>query len=88
MRSKRPVNRTTHWAKVCKNVWGEGTGPEEGRNLFGIVQGGRFKELRRKSAEELIEIGFPGYAVGGVSVGETGGNARTGKLDYGGTPGG
>ena len=68
---EKAVNRTTHWAKACKNAWGEGTGPEEGRNLFGIVQGGRFKELRRKSAEELIEIGFPGYAVGGVSVGET-----------------
>ena len=68
---EKAVNRTTHWVKACKNAWEREPVPEEGRNLFGIVQGGRFKELRRKSAEELIEIGFPGYAVGGVSVGET-----------------
>ena len=48
-----------------------GSGPSEGRNLFGIVQGGRFQELREKSASELVELNFPGYAVGGVSVGET-----------------
>jgi queuine tRNA-ribosyltransferase len=38
--------------------------------LFGIVQGGMFKDLRRRSAEQLLEIGFDGYAVGGLSVGE------------------
>ena len=48
-----------------------GSGPAEGRNLFGIVQGGRFRELREKSASELVELNFPGYAVGGVSVGES-----------------
>ena len=37
---EKAVNRTTHWAKVCKNAWGDGTGPEEGRNLFGVVRGG------------------------------------------------
>ena len=65
------VNRTTLWGKACQEAWANSTGPEEGRNLFGIVQGGRFEDLRKKSAEELVALDFPGYAVGGVSVGET-----------------
>jgi len=65
------VNRTSLWAKACQNAWAEGTGFSAGRNLFGIVQGGRFEDLRRQSAGQLIEMDFPGYAVGGVSVGET-----------------
>jgi len=65
------VNRTTLWAHACKEAWMNGSGPAEGRNLFGIVQGGRFRELREKSASELVELNFPGYAVGGVSVGES-----------------
>ena len=65
------VNRTTLWGKACQEAWATYTGPEEGRNLFGIVQGGRFDDLRKKSAEELVALDFPGYAVGGVSVGET-----------------
>ena len=39
--------------------------------LFGIVQGGLFKDLRIKSLNELIKIGFDGYAIGGLAVGET-----------------
>jgi len=39
-------------------------------NLFGIVQGGMFPDLRRESAERLVEMDFPGYAIGGLSVGE------------------
>ena len=65
------VNRTTLWARACKEAWATSFGPQEGRNLFGIVQGGRFEDLRKKSAEELVALDFPGYAVGGVSVGET-----------------
>ena len=44
----------------------------EGRtpSLFGIVQGGMYKDLRRESAERLVEMDFPGYAIGGLSVGE------------------
>lgn len=64
------VNRSTRWAKICKKKWSETNAQGEGRKLFGIVQGGRFLDLRRRSAEELQEIGFPGYAIGGVSVGE------------------
>jgi len=40
-------------------------------NLFGILQGGMYKDLRKRSLEELIEIGFDGYAAGGLSVGES-----------------
>ncbi len=65
------VSRTTLWAGECQKAWAQSSGPSEGRNLFGIVQGGRFEDLRRKSAQELIELDFPGYAIGGVSVGET-----------------
>ena len=59
---------TTKWAQRCKHAWQE---TKNGRNaLFGIVQGGMFRDLRQRSAEELMEIDFPGYAVGGLSVGE------------------
>lgn len=43
---------------------------DETASLFGIVQGGMYPELRRESAERTVEIGFPGYAIGGLSVGE------------------
>jgi len=46
------------------------TQSEQTQSLFGIVQGGMDRELRRESAERTIEIGFPGYAIGGLSVGE------------------
>ena len=65
------VDRSTNWAKSCKEAWGETDAVAEGRKLFGIVQGGRFPDLRKRSAEELQEIGFSGYAIGGVSVGES-----------------
>jgi queuine tRNA-ribosyltransferase len=59
---------TTKWAQRCKQAWQES---KNGRNaLFGIVQGGMFRDLRERSAEELMNIDFPGYAVGGLSVGE------------------
>ena len=58
------IKITSRWAKECK------ARQNEGQALFGIMQGGMFKDLRRKSMEDLLEIGFDGYAVGGVSVGE------------------
>lgn len=59
---------TTQWAKRCKSRWIEkGT---DANALFGIVQGGMFPDLRAQSAEALAELAFPGYAVGGLSVGE------------------
>ena len=57
---------TTRWAKRCKKAW-----EDNGENaLFGIVQGGMMKDLREISADTLVEIGFNGYAIGGLSVGE------------------
>jgi queuine tRNA-ribosyltransferase len=62
------VDRTTRWARRCKTAW---IGPGNGKNaLFGIVQGGMYTDLRSRSVEGITEIGFPGYAVGGLSVGE------------------
>jgi len=63
----KALERTTRWAGICKD-WATRTG--NGQILFGIVQGGMYKDLRRRSLEELIGIGFDGYAVGGLSVGE------------------
>ncbi|MFC5542194.1 MAG: tRNA guanosine(34) transglycosylase Tgt [Bacilli bacterium] len=60
------VDRTTRWAKRCKEAHQR---PEE-QGLFGIVQGGEFEDLRKRSAEALVELDLPGYAVGGLSVGE------------------
>jgi queuine tRNA-ribosyltransferase len=61
---------TTRWAKRCKEsgVRGQGSGVKQA--LFGIIQGGIYPELRKQSAEELIEMNFDGYAIGGLSVGE------------------
>lgn len=63
---KQSLERTTRWAKRCldahKNPHSQG--------LFGIIQGGMYEDLRRQSAAELLELDLPGYAVGGLSVGE------------------
>jgi queuine tRNA-ribosyltransferase len=62
------LDMTTQWAKRCKRAHRDSA---NGHNaLFGIVQGGMFADLRRQSAEELIDIEFNGYAIGGLSVGE------------------
>lgn len=60
------VRRTTLWAGRCQN-----SRRRTDQALFGIVQGGLDPELRRKSAREIVALGFDGYAVGGLSVGET-----------------
>ncbi len=59
------LNRTIRWARRCKEAH-----RREDQALFGIVQGGTFADLRQRSALELMEIGFPGYGIGGLSVGE------------------
>lgn len=63
--TKMSTERTTRWAKRCKTAM-----TSENQGLFGIVQGGMYGDLRRKSVEELTMLDFPGYAVGGLSVGE------------------
>ena len=60
---------TTDWAARSKAQW-EKRGSEK-QTLFGIVQGSIFEGLRAESVEQLVDIGFPGYAIGGVSVGES-----------------
>lgn len=62
---RRAVDRTIRWAKECRE---QPRAP--GQLVFGIVQGAGHPELRKRCAEELIQIGFDGYAIGGVSVGE------------------
>ncbi len=64
------VERTTRWAREFRDVAGESGHGESGRMIFGIVQGAGFEHLRQRSAEALMELDFPGYAIGGVSVGE------------------
>ena len=64
-RAAKSVEQTLRWARASKDA------PHaEGQLVFGIVQGGVYDDLRRHCAEELVKIGFDGYAVGGVSVGE------------------
>ena len=58
--------RTHHWAERCKTFHSR-----TDQALFGIVQGGIFPDLREKSARFLTELDFPGYAIGGLAVGET-----------------
>ena len=60
------TERSARWARRCRSVLPAGS-PSA---LFGIVQGGMEPDLRRRSAEQLREIGFEGYALGGLSVGE------------------
>ncbi len=63
---EKSMEMTTRWAKRCR----EAHTNRDTQALFGIVQGGMYPDLRKKSAEDLIKIGFDGYAVGGLSVGE------------------
>ena len=65
------LRRTTQWGRRSKEVFEKAYSQEAKIPLlFGIVQGGFYKDLRRRSAAELLDIGFWGYAVGGLSVGE------------------
>jgi queuine tRNA-ribosyltransferase len=64
--AERAVTRTTAWAKRCKEAH---SNPNQA--LFGIIQGNVFQELRERSAKEIIDLDFPGYGIGGLSVGES-----------------
>ena len=64
--TKNSMERTTRWAKRCKEVHKN----TDSQGLFGIIQGGFYKDLRKKSVDDLIKLDFPGYAIGGISVGE------------------
>ena len=62
----KAINVSTNWAKRCKTEFGN----NKAKALFGIAQGGLFKDLRIESIEKLTDIGFDGYAMGGLAVGE------------------
>lgn len=64
--AKQSLERTTRWLERCINVWKY---PEK-QALFGIVQGGMYEHLRIQSAKEITAFDLPGYAIGGLSVGE------------------
>ncbi|MFP7253412.1 queuine tRNA-ribosyltransferase [Terribacillus halophilus] len=63
---KASVERTSRWAERCLTAHAR----PDVQGLFGIVQGGEFEDLRKQSAQDLVSMDFPGYAVGGLSVGE------------------
>ncbi|HPF19632.1 MAG TPA: tRNA guanosine(34) transglycosylase Tgt [Bacillota bacterium] len=63
---KRSLERTTRWLKRCKDYHQD----VERQSLFGIMQGGVYPDLRRRSAQEIVDLDLPGYAIGGLSVGE------------------
>ena len=65
--TKKSMEMTTRWAKRCKDAHRR---PDD-QALFGIVQGGMYEDLRAESVRGLTEIDFPGYSIGGLSVGES-----------------
>jgi queuine tRNA-ribosyltransferase len=70
---KASLELTRDWAKKSKEAWEKAECRNDQGNesiLFGIVQGGTYKDLRKKAAQDIMGIDFPGYAIGGLSVGE------------------
>jgi queuine tRNA-ribosyltransferase len=66
--TKKSLKLTTNWARRCRQAYTQGSGNQL---MFGIVQGGFFKDLRKESAKQLVDIPFEGFAIGGLSVGES-----------------
>jgi len=62
------MEMSARWARKCRDQWRKQD--DESRALFGIVQGSVYPDLRKRSAESLVELDFPGMAIGGLSVGE------------------
>ncbi len=60
------MERTTRWLKRCQQAHGK----KDRQALFGIMQGGMYRDLREKSARDIVDLDLPGYAIGGLSVGE------------------
>ena len=63
---KNSLERTTRWLKRCASAHKN----TETQSLFGIMQGGMYKDLRKESAKQVVDMNLPGYAIGGLSVGE------------------
>ncbi|HEV2962914.1 MAG TPA: tRNA guanosine(34) transglycosylase Tgt [Candidatus Angelobacter sp.] len=76
-RTRESMEMTLRWAQRCKSYFSAhqfespGDVAQPHQALFGIVQGGMYATLRRESAERTVELDFPGYAIGGLSVGES-----------------
>ena len=71
--AEKAMNRTLAWAEKSLRAWNGLPHFEEGKpagSLFAIVQGGSYADLRSQCADRLVEMGFPGYAIGGLAVGE------------------
>ena len=68
--AKKSLELTSRWAVRSRREFDELKKPEKTSSLFGIVQGSVYHDLRKQSLEQLLEIGFEGYAIGGLSVGE------------------
>jgi len=66
--TEKSLEMTTRWAKRCRDRYPVGTGKQL---MFGIVQGGFYKDLRERSVEQLCSLPFEGFAIGGLSVGES-----------------
>ena len=64
--ARRAMEITTRWAKRCQDAFSDGAG----RLLYGITQGAIYPALRKESTQQLLELDFPGYALGGLSLGE------------------
>jgi queuine tRNA-ribosyltransferase len=69
-RAAGAVKLTTHWARRCRTFAKPADATNPGQVVFGIVQGGMYADLRRESARQIVDLDFPGYAVGGLAVGE------------------
>jgi queuine tRNA-ribosyltransferase len=79
--AEESMERSMRWAKRSRDGFEEGGEHAQNAALFGIQQGSMFAALRQRSSDALLEIGFDGYAVGGLAVGE-GHEAMCGVLDY------
>lgn len=73
-RSKQSIELTKRWAeraiKEFQKIVIDGDPINKGQKLWGIVQGANFEDLRKRSAQDMVELGFEGFAIGGVAVGE------------------
>jgi queuine tRNA-ribosyltransferase len=73
-RSQEAIGLTRRWAerafKEHEKIVTDGDPINTGQKLWGIVQGANFEDLRKQSAQDMVELGFPGFAIGGVAVGE------------------
>ncbi len=74
---EKSADLTVRWLKRCKDAWTD----RETQSLFGIMQGGMFRDLRESCARAVVDLDLPGYSIGGLSVGEPK-ETMLGVLDY------